>query len=481
MLLASLPYYLGQSFCDMLGVSFPSPGFLLAPRIFALFLSFIIDVSTLRLSRACGCSPYYALLCLSSSWPVVLLHSRPFSNTLESVILSILLMLWLSPPHFLSPAGSACFAGALLGLGFFIRFTILFFACPLLLISLATDLTRIPQPALFPSSCWRWLLRLNPCRQRVPTVWGLTIGGMLAVAALTLCDSIYFGALALAPPGGALLQGRLVLPPLNSLRYNLQSSNLAQHGLHPRLTHLLLNLPILFGPLPFLLLLAAYRATAAGPLFRQRRDTSTSRDRGGGRGGARSPRSSSSGGGRRGGARRGSQAGKQVSAARSWSKDKGAGEREGEQDWRLGVAGACGAAGLGLLSAAPHQEPRFLLPLCLPAALLAARCLQATGGAHSGGRWVGWWGAVWLLFNVGAGGVFGVLHQGGVVPALLWLTAQRGAAARSLLWYKTYMPPAASLLLAPAALERRRGSGSGLSPPSCCPHPPQSSLPPLYN
>lgn len=44
-----------------------------------------------------------------------------------------------------------------------------------------------------------------------------------------------------------------IITPLNNLRYNLATSNLALHGLHPRYTHLLFNLPQLLGPAFFLL------------------------------------------------------------------------------------------------------------------------------------------------------------------------------------------------------------------------------------
>ncbi|SCU88615.1 LANO_0D02608g1_1 [Lachancea nothofagi CBS 11611] len=39
------------------------------------------------------------------------------------------------------------------------------------------------------------------------------------------------------------------IAPLNNLRYNLKTSNLVVHGLHPRYTHLLINLPQILGPL----------------------------------------------------------------------------------------------------------------------------------------------------------------------------------------------------------------------------------------
>lgn len=39
-----------------------------------------------------------------------------------------------------------------------------------------------------------------------------------------------------------------VIAPLNNLLYNLDSSNLELHGLHPRYTHLLVNIPVMIGP-----------------------------------------------------------------------------------------------------------------------------------------------------------------------------------------------------------------------------------------
>jgi GPI mannosyltransferase 4 len=45
------------------------------------------------------------------------------------------------------------------------------------------------------------------------------------------------------------------ITPLNNLTYNLNSSNLATHGLHPWYQHTLVNLPQLLGPAAFLLFL----------------------------------------------------------------------------------------------------------------------------------------------------------------------------------------------------------------------------------
>ena len=44
------------------------------------------------------------------------------------------------------------------------------------------------------------------------------------------------------------VQGALTFTPANSFKYNSDPANLAQHGLHPWYTHLLVNMPMLFGP-----------------------------------------------------------------------------------------------------------------------------------------------------------------------------------------------------------------------------------------
>lgn len=49
-----------------------------------------------------------------------------------------------------------------------------------------------------------------------------------------------------------------VITPLNNLLYNTQTSNLAQHGLHPHYQHLLVNLPQLLGPALLVLIVSAY-------------------------------------------------------------------------------------------------------------------------------------------------------------------------------------------------------------------------------
>ena len=123
------------------------------------------------------------------------------------------------------------------------------------------------------------------------------------------------------------------------------------HGLHPRATHLVVNLPLLYGPLALVALLSA-----AGTVISRLRAPAT----------------------------------------------RSAGEMKGTAatvEWVL--VGSCGLCGLLLLSLAPHQEPRFLLPLALPLSLLFSSPLlpsqtpatasgphsaPATAGRFSSGR-----------------------------------------------------------------------------------------------
>ncbi|SCU83255.1 LAFA_0D02564g1_1 [Lachancea sp. 'fantastica'] len=59
---------------------------------------------------------------------------------------------------------------------------------------------------------------------------------------LSCCAFIYFDTIMFQSPDWCIA-------PLNNLLYNLKSSNLAQHGVHPRYTHLLINTPQMLGPL----------------------------------------------------------------------------------------------------------------------------------------------------------------------------------------------------------------------------------------
>jgi phosphatidylinositol glycan class Z len=144
-----------------------------------------------------------------------------------------------------------------------------------------------------------------------------------------------------------------IITPLNNFIYNMDSSNLAKHGLHPYYQHIVANLPQLLGPaLP----LVFFSCRIGMPMY---------------------------------------------------------------------------SAGFGILalSCLKHQEARFLLPtvpLILSSISIPRRMRNV---------WIG----VWIVFNACLGLLMGVFHQGGVVPAQLWVGTQEGI--QQAFWWKTYSPP----------------------------------------
>jgi phosphatidylinositol glycan class Z len=84
------------------------------------------------------------------------------------------------------------------------------------------------------------------------------LGASMVAGVMVVADSLYYGSLAVVWPmqpfqPSSLLslrwEGGLTWTVWNNLMYNLNVENLALHGLHPRYTHILVNFPLLFGPL----------------------------------------------------------------------------------------------------------------------------------------------------------------------------------------------------------------------------------------
>eukprot|EP01132_Coremiostelium_polycephalum_P007613 gene7613-9364_t len=115
------------------------------------------------------------------------------------------------------------------------------------------------------------------------------------------------------------------------------------------------------------------------------------------------------------------------------------------------------ASGLLFLSMAPHQEARFLLPLFFPLSLLSFRYFYFN---QMSSRTLM---VIWILFNMFATLFFGFVHQGGVVPSLIYLQKkihntnnniqlqyqqqqqqpllQQQQQQFNIIYYHTYMPP----------------------------------------
>lgn len=153
-----------------------------------------------------------------------------------------------------------------------------------------------------------------------------------------------------------------VVTPVNFLLYNSRSANLENHGLHPRWLHLLVNIPILFGAHSLFFFCDIYRLARRPVVF------------------------------------------------------------DADSKFLL----SCMLIPAVLLSLFPHQEPRFLLPLLLPFALLHSQKVFRSSRSRF----------FWYSFNFVLFIFFGFLHQASVVPTQMY-AAMEG----KVIYYQTYMPP----------------------------------------
>lgn len=87
-------------------------------------------------------------------------------------------------------------------------------------------------------------------KDRPMTAVLISLTGSMTLLAAVMIDTHFFRPS--AEPWSTLLH-RPVLAPYNALMYNIRTTNLAEHGLHPRYTHLFANIPLLLAPAVFLL------------------------------------------------------------------------------------------------------------------------------------------------------------------------------------------------------------------------------------
>ncbi|XP_058518065.1 GPI mannosyltransferase 4 isoform X2 [Ochotona princeps] len=214
---------------------------LVGPRLLLTALSFTLDWAVYHLAPLWGADRWNALLLLSGSYVTLVFYTRTFSNAIEGLLFTCLLMLvsprvaWSRTPRIpaLGPWWHRWLLGGVLAAGFFNRPTFLAFA----LVPFFLWCSHGAKKSGFESLSQEALLLL-------PGV------ALTAVMFVTL-DSWYFSQLSSS--------SMLVLTPLNFLHYNLDPQNLAKHGTHARLTHLAVNGFLLFGVLHAQALWAAWQ------------------------------------------------------------------------------------------------------------------------------------------------------------------------------------------------------------------------------
>ena len=363
---------------------------IVAPRIFMTAASLIIDFAVYRICQHLHMEPFPSLCILGTSFITLVFYTRTFSNTAEAILFASLLLLVISS---MSNGNIVCtrrdrvlhfLMGSLVSVGIWIRPTFVAFAC-------------VPLLWWFADICtlkWAFEKKIMTLLRYILTLCTFVgTGSIVTMITLALVDSHYFG---------YLQRSELVLTPLNFILYNLDTSTLRDHGLHPRIMHFAVNLPLLFGPMALVL----YAVIAYVVMNRKFIDYA-----------------------------------KALLSARAVNNEKNiADDYKVHFIWSMLLCST--VVSVALLSYIPHQEPRFISPLLLPLVIIFARCLvRSTLTPLAVLSWITW--------NIFGCVMFGVMHQGGVYPCLAYLqqylhdarSLQSPGTAYHVTFYRTYMPP----------------------------------------
>eukprot|EP01124_Arcella_intermedia_P017672 TRINITY_DN2447_c0_g1_i1.p1 TRINITY_DN2447_c0_g1~~TRINITY_DN2447_c0_g1_i1.p1 ORF type:complete len:587 (-),score=137.05 TRINITY_DN2447_c0_g1_i1:30-1790(-) len=389
------------------------------PRIFMFLASFVLDVVVWEFSG----NDMDALFTLGSSWVLFVLINNGFSNSIETILVALALKLTFRPKTSWS---DFTIFGAFLAVGFFNRITFAVYALPLVLYLLYVELKKDKK-----EGDWQGL------------VTGIMTGFFFMSLFIILIDSIYFGSIRISIAGKPFRWLDLLCPsfytqlltslstvqltafswtmtPINNLQYNMKAENLAEHGTHLRITHLLWNLPMLFGPLAVLGLGPYYfwldeklgemmgQPPGASGFTKKRFIYAKS---------------------------------KPPKAEKTESKKKDAPEKkrkvlhEGRfNTGKLAILGVI-LSPLVILSFAHHQEMRFLYAILVPLVILGYKTIWGSeGNVYTKGGWI--------AFNLVLLILLGVHHQGGLVPTILKVASNPTEGATThVVFYQTYMPP----------------------------------------
>ena len=407
---SGLPFMLLKATSSYFGFKITPHLLLLLPRLWMTFQSLAIDHLIYRLTFRLFQKEdiaNVASIIFASSYTCWVYCTRTFSNCTETILLGLLLDLVTreQPTEIKKSNGSSdlqleqfgdheqlinleksknknsLFISAIAVFGFFIRISFLGFA----LIPVAYWLLE----GLFNLSL------LKAIKRFFIRSFLLIPGAIISTIAIILIDCAYFKYNVLLQFAVVLQQKSLTkffewarslpITPLNSLEYNLDVNNLEKHGLHPWFFHLTINLPLMFSPLIYALIPA-------------------------------------------------------LSVPRKFLNCP---RTKGNAELLLLLVQTIFFS-LSMLTFIAHQEPRFLLPLVIPVAVLLSRCLHPFS-SHK------FLVILWILFNIFCYGFYALFHQAGLVPTMDFVSSlakvhnEKHSYNKNknidILFYKTYMPP----------------------------------------
>ena len=367
-----------------------SRALIVAPRLVMTTASLVIDFVVFKICKHLDMDPWCSLVILGSSFVTLVFHTRTFSNSAESILFASLLLLVISSmasrDH---ECSKSCprrlfLIGFLTGVGIWIRPTFVAFAC-------------VPLLWWLVDVCSFYLLVDKNITQISKHVFSQCIvlgcGGFASVVILTIVDSYYFG---------YFQQGKIVLTPLNFMLYNFDSNSLKEHGLHPRIMHFTVNLPLLFGPKA----LCLYAVITNIAISKSLLDNV-----------------------------------KALFSARNLDNSKKTDNNY--KDYFIWSLLFCSiVVPVSILSCFPHQEPRFIIPVLFPLVILFSHCLSTSSLSFLAVLSL-------LIWNMFGCVMFGLIHQGGLYPCMEYLAKylkneqdlRTSATEFNLIFYHTYMPP----------------------------------------
>ncbi|KAJ2376011.1 alpha 1,2 mannosyltransferase, partial [Coemansia sp. RSA 2607] len=207
-ILYGAPFVLVRLLRDHLGVPLTPRRLFFAGRLGACLGTFLADWSVWRVVRRAGGRAGCSAVLLASSAAALAFFPHAFANCAAAALLALCIDMLDCTRHANRLMLHCGVLGVVLALGTFAHATFPLFALPLALCVLPLGVR--------------------------PTVY-TALSALLTCVLLISLDSAYYG--------------NLVITPLNNLRYNADGSNLALHGVHARVTHVLVSMPLVAGPL----------------------------------------------------------------------------------------------------------------------------------------------------------------------------------------------------------------------------------------
>ena len=216
------------------------------PRIVITLLSFICDYSLYKLCQLSHKSSSFmmsSLIVFSSSYISTTYLTQTFSNTIETILVSLLLVnVFKSISTNYYNFCNSFIIGSILAFGFFNRPTFVLFAMsPLIFWGLSHGFDGGERTAT------------QMVMQLIRRGLSLMTSFIMISMSLIFVDTLYYN-----QNGFQIFQNlinyrfeelfrSLVITPLNFAIYNTKTSNLANHGLHPPYFHVLVSVPMAFS------------------------------------------------------------------------------------------------------------------------------------------------------------------------------------------------------------------------------------------